>query len=79
MRLAIGCDEAAYQLKKTINGGNDAGAIQTSANAVRTCAVSLPCRYIHSPVSTVKKSDIEDMYNLMKCVLEDINDFGAEE
>ncbi len=68
-----------YQLKKTINGGNDAGAIQTSANAVRTCAVSLPCRYIHSPVSTVKKSDIEDMYNLMKCVLEDINDFGAEE
>lgn len=68
-----------YQLKKTVNGGNDAGAIQTSANAVRTCAVSLPCRYIHSPVSTVKKADIEDMYKLMKCVLEEINDFCAKE
>lgn len=67
-----------YQLKRTINGGNDAGAIQTSANAVRTCAVSLPCRYIHSPVSTVKKSDIEEMYRLMNCVLRQINGFDAE-
>lgn len=47
------------QTKTVIAGGNDAGAIQTSAGGCRTAAVSVPCRYIHSGSCVVKKSDIE--------------------
>ena len=64
-----------YQFKKTTQGGNDAGAIQTSAGAVRTCVISLPCRYIHSPVSTVRIADIEEMYRLADKALEKIRLF----
>lgn len=64
-----------YQFKKSSAGGNDAGAIQTAANAVRTCVVSLPCRYIHSPVSTVRKSDADGMYTLLDNVLKSIKQF----
>lgn len=47
------------QTKTAIAGGNDAGAIQTSAGGAKVLAVSLPCRYIHSGASVVKESDIE--------------------
>lgn len=54
------------QTKTAVAGGNDAGAIQTSASGTKVLAVSLPCRYIHSGASVVKKSDIE----LTKTLLE---------
>lgn len=63
------------QYKQTINGGNDAGAIQTSLSGVKTCVLSVPCRYIHSPVSMAKLSDIDCVYDLIKCTLTDINKF----
>ena len=68
-----------YQFKRTITGGNDAGAIQTSTSAVRVCSISLPCRYIHSPVSTAKKSDIDAMYKLVDNVLMQIDKFEVKE
>lgn len=68
-------DKIKYQFKQSAMGGNDAGAIQTAANAVRTCVVSIPCRYIHSPVSTMRKSDAEGMYALVDGVLKKIKDF----
>ena len=43
------------QTKTKIAGGNDAGAVQTSAGGCRVAAVSLPCRYIHTGASVVKK------------------------
>lgn len=64
-----------YQFKMTTNGGNDAGSLQTGANAVKTCVVSVPCRYIHSPVSTVRESDVLGMYSLINKVLISINKF----
>ena len=68
----------AYQHKRTVSGGNDAGAIQTSASAVRVCNISLPCRYIHSPVSTAKKCDIDAMYKLADKVLANIQNFEGD-
>lgn len=53
------------QTKTAVAGGNDAGAIQTSAGGTRVMAVSLPCRYIHSGASVVKYSDIELTRNLL--------------
>ena len=45
------------QTKTLIAGGNDSGAIHVSAGGVRTCALSVPCRYLHSPSCVIKESD----------------------
>ncbi|MGN0534036.1 MAG: M42 family metallopeptidase [Eubacterium sp.] len=62
------------QTKTAIAGGNDAGAVQQSGRGSRVLAVSLPCRYIHSPSSVVKLSDIEETRKLLKVLLENIYD-----
>ena len=54
------------QAKTMVAGGNDAGAIQTSRGGVRTLAVSVPCRYLHSGVCTVKKDDISAVARLVR-------------
>ena len=41
-----------------ITGGTDAGEIHISRSGVRTGGISIPCRYIHSPVEMV---DIDDV------------------
>lgn len=47
------------QTKTLIAGGNDSGAIHVSRGGVRTAALSIPCRYLHSPSCVAKLSDIE--------------------
>ena len=54
-----------FQWKRTMAGGNDAGKIQTSGAGVKTLAVSIPCRYIHSPVSVLDLNDLKNMLNLV--------------
>ncbi|WMJ23878.1 M42 family peptidase [Paludicola sp. MB14-C6] len=54
----------ACQTKTKIAGGNDAGAIHVSRKGVRTVAVSIPSRYIHSPSNVVKKEDVTATYQL---------------
>lgn len=46
------------QTKTLIAGGNDSGAIHVSSGGVRTIAMSLPCRYLHSPSCVIKKDDL---------------------
>jgi len=62
------------QTKTAIAGGNDAGAIQSSGRGSRVMAVSLPCRYIHSAASVVKKTDIDETRKLLKVLLQRIYD-----
>lgn len=62
------------QTKTAIAGGNDAGAIQTSGKGSRVLAISLPCRYIHSGSSVVKKSDIDETRKLLKALLPQLYD-----
>lgn len=45
------------QTKTVVAGGNDSGAIHVSCGGVRTCALSVPCRYLHSPSCVIKESD----------------------
>lgn len=47
------------QTKTVVAGGNDSGAIHVSRGGVRTCAMSVPCRYLHSPSCVIKMSDFE--------------------
>ncbi len=66
------------QYKRTTRGGNDAGAIHLSGKGVKTAALSVPARYIHSPVSVVSKKDIEAMNKLGEKFLENIEAFIQE-
>ncbi len=68
-------NEIAYQFKKTGMGANESRAYQLSALPCKTAAISLPTRYIHSPVSCAKISDIEEMYKLARAVCDNIHKF----
>ena len=54
------------QSKTMVAGGNDAGAIQRAAGGARVAAVSLPCRYIHSPSCVLAKRDMEETLDLLR-------------
>lgn len=58
-----------YQWKQTVSGGNDAGRIQTSGEGVKIVTISVPCRYIHSPVSCLDTNDVENMLKLVESAL----------
>lgn len=47
------------QTKTRIAGGNDSSAIHVSRGGVRTLAVSLPCRYLHSPSCVADLADLD--------------------
>lgn len=57
------------QTKTLVAGGNDSGAIHVSAGGVRTCAVSVPCRYLHSPSCVIKMSDFYAVKSLSEKLL----------
>ena len=50
------------QPKQAVAGGNDAGAIHCSRGGVRTAAVSLPCRYLHSACTVAAQEDLDAVY-----------------
>lgn len=54
----------SVQVKTAVAGGNDSGMIHKSAGGVRACAISAPCRYIHSQSNLLAKSDITACYSL---------------
>ena len=62
------------QTKTKIAGGNDAGAIHLSGKGVRTIAVSLPCRYLHSASCVIAERDLEPSYQLVKRLAERIHE-----
>lgn len=60
------------QTKTMVAGGNDAGAIHVSRSGVKTAAVSLPCRYLHSPSCVIHEDDLKNAYILVKNLLDRI-------
>ena len=54
------------QTKTMVAGGNDAGAFQRAKEGAYVAAVSLPCRYIHSPSCVLKEQDITNTYRLLE-------------
>ncbi|MCD7741769.1 MAG: M42 family metallopeptidase [Ruminococcus sp.] len=61
------------QTKTAVAGGNDAGAISVSRDGVRTLAISLPCRYLHSPACVISKRDLLSTFTLTQKFLERIS------
>lgn len=62
-----------YQFRRFTGGGTDAGAIALSRQGVRTIAVSVPCRYIHSPYSVLKESDLKQTAALVRAWLDSLS------
>ena len=65
-------DGVAVQTKEGVFGGNDSRAIQTARAGVRCIAVSMPCRYLHSPSCVLKTSDIFAVRALVDCLCEEV-------
>jgi len=59
-----------YQYKLPTYGGTDAGVIHTTRAGILTGVVSVPCRFIHSPTSTMRLNDFENTVRLMTRFIE---------
>lgn len=53
------------QTKTMVAGGNDAGALQQAGQGVQVTAVSLACRYLHSPACVLSWKDAEHTLSLL--------------
>ena len=58
-----------YQFKRPMIGGTDAGKIRTTKSGTKAAVLSVPLRYIHSPVSIASLSDIENTKRLISLTL----------
>ncbi len=71
-RLIAALEEVAdaaaipYQYKLPTYGGTDAGAIHLTREGILSGVVSVPCRFIHSPTSTIRLNDFENTVRLMR-------------
>lgn len=64
-----------YQLEVLTWGGTDAGAIHLTRSGVPSGAISIPCRYVHTPSEMVDLSDVEAAIRLLTLVMESEIDF----
>ena len=60
------------QPKAAVAGGNNSGAVHLSRGGVRTLAISVPCRYIHSPSCVADTKDIENAQKLAEYMIKGI-------
>ncbi len=61
-----------YQFREGTRGGNDAGRMSLAGSGAMACAVSVPCRYIHSPVAVASPSDFANAVRLVRAFLSSI-------
>lgn len=61
-----------YQLKRAVAGGNEAGRIQKIGEGCHVLAISVPCRYIHGPVSVASQKDMEAMKQLAAAIIQEL-------
>ena len=57
--------EVPYQLEVLRGGTTDAAAMQLTQAGVPSGALSIPCRYVHSPSEMVDSSDVENALKLL--------------
>lgn len=63
------------QTKSMVAGGNESRSLQTARGGSRVMAVSLPCRYLHSPSNLLHKKDVEDTYRLLKALIGELGNY----
>lgn len=58
-----------HQFEVLEGGSTDAGAIHITRNGIPSGALSIPCRYVHSPVEMVEMGDVQAAVDLLVNVL----------
>lgn len=58
--------EIVYQVKKAVAGGNNSGTVHCAREGVRTLALSVPCRYLHSACCVIHKDDVVSTARLLQ-------------
>ena len=68
-------NEIAHQvsLGRFIYGGTDSTAMQIQQMGIATLNLSIPCRYMHSPVEMCNKKDIESCIQLLIALIDDLS------
>lgn len=69
-------NDIPHQFRRTTFGGNDSGRIHLAKEGAITATLSVPCRYIHSPISVMSKDDYENTKKLLKLLIERIEKGG---
>ncbi len=62
------------QVKRAVAGANDSASIHKIAGGVKTTAISLPCRYLHSPNCVIDSADLDSVYKLVSAILPRISE-----
>ncbi len=62
------------QYKRSNAGGNDARSLQVSGGGAKCVVISIPCRYLHSPVGVISKDDYISAKKLGALFLENIKE-----
>lgn len=65
-----------YQLRRTTFGGNDSGKIHLAKEGSVTATISVPCRYIHSPISVMSKNDYTNAEKLLSLLIDNLEKGG---
>lgn len=58
-----------WQTKEGIYGGNEARSVQVAGAGCRVLAISLPCRYLHSPSCVMDSADATHTLALLRGIL----------
>jgi endoglucanase len=66
-----------HQVVVKNTGATDAAAGQLVARGIVAGALSVPTRYIHSPISMARKSDIDQSVALVTAFLENASRFNT--
>lgn len=66
MRAAAERAGVKYQPEVLTAGGTDGAAMQLTHGGVPAGVISVPCRYVHTPVETVQISDVEGAVLLLR-------------
>ena len=67
-----------YQFRRATTGGNDGARIHLAREGAPTASISVPCRYIHSPVSVCSLEDLERAARLLTAALKKIAEGGLK-
>lgn len=67
------------QLRQATTGGTEAGAINQTRAGITAGTLSVPCRYIHSPVSILNRNDFQNTIKLADAFLKSIERKGLPE
>ena len=69
VRATAEANHIPFQYKTQLGGGTDGGAIHMANGGRPTAVISMPCRYIHSPISLLNRDDYAHTLQLVQALL----------